>query len=109
MSLIVNQAQTKTFNAGNMYLARMKMGYDDTFWQFVGLTCGKGVTAMVKQLPQGTVCTSTSRLFAINGIKTLVDEKPQGTQEAGPPWHLYMKTSDGMKAMDNYVALIVKL
>lgn len=51
---------------------------------------------MVKQFPQGTVCAGTSCLLTINSIKTLVDEEPQGTQEARPPWHLCVDTNVGV-------------
>lgn len=57
-------------------------------WCGAVLTCGQGVTAMVKQLPQGAISASAPRLLAVNGIKTLVDEEPQGTQEARPSRHL---------------------
>lgn len=69
----------------------------------VDLTSGQGVTAMVKQLPKWTVCASASRLLAINGIKTLVDEEPQGTQEAGPSRHLCVDTRGGVRVMENHV------
>lgn len=47
-------------------------------------TCGDGVAAVVKELPQSRAAVGPPGLLPINGVKRLVDEQAQGAHDEGP-------------------------
>lgn len=51
-------------------------------------TCGEGIAAVVKDLPQGRGAVSSPGLLPIDGIKRLVKEEAECTQHKGPRWSL---------------------
>ena len=52
------------------------------------ITCGDGIAAMVKELPESRAAVSSPCLLPINGVQRLVDEQTQRTEEECPSWSL---------------------
>jgi len=46
--------------------------------------CANCITAVIKELAQRTRCTSTTRLFAIDSVESLVAEEGEGHEEIAP-------------------------
>ena len=47
-------------------------------------TCGDGIAAVVKELPQSRAAVGPPGLLPIDGVQRLVDEQAQRTQDEGP-------------------------
>lgn len=66
--------------------------------QFQG-TCGEGIAAVVKDLPQRRGAVGSPGLLPVDGIQRLVEEEAQRTQHEGPRWSLDVRGGKEKKQM----------